>query len=187
MTDECRIILDEALTASDNGATMSERVNAHLGTCSECRRSLEAAKALSASVGSVLPTEDTAALKLKIAKKLEASMQARKAAALKAATTAAPAPLAIIGLGIAAAVTLGAYCLTSSSNSNQASVKNNQNSSGSSVVSASTDEVNKNLLPNTNQNSEVYNEIFSDGYNGDLRNFEKVKKPSESVPSVFKD
>lgn len=187
MTDECRIILDEALTASDNGISMSEKVTAHLGICSECRRSLEAANALSASVGSVLPTENTAALKLKISKKLEASMQARKAAALKAATAASPVPSAMIGLSLAAALALGAYCL-GSTNNNQASVKNNQPSSAYNTNSTSSDIKPNNLPGNVpNQDNEVYQEIFSDGYNGDLRNFEKIKQPSSSVPSATKD
>lgn len=186
MTDECRIILDEALTASENGVAMSEKVTAHLGTCSECRRSLEAANALSASVGSVLPTEDTTALKLKISKKLEASMQARKAAALKTATSAIP--LAKIGLSLAAALALGAYCL-GSSNNNQASIKSNQVSSISETNSASS-ATKQNTLPDNipTQDNEVYREIFSDGYKGDLRNFEKIKQPSSnSVPSATKD
>lgn len=185
MTDECRIILDDALTAVGNGTAMSAKVAAHLETCSECRRSLEAVKALSASAGSVLLIENNTALKQKIAAKLEASMLARKAIAEKTAASS-PAALALLGLGLAAFLAFGAYSFCSS-NQSQASIKTNPNSPVSTITSTSSETDQKNLPQNNDQYKEVYQEIFSDGYEGDLRNFEKVKQPTETVPSATKD
>lgn len=173
LTDKCRTIIDEALSASQNGTKLSEQASAHIAGCSECRRSIEAINSLQASVGSVLISESNSSLKQKISSKLEAAMQARKAATLSSTVVAgstaisSAAKVALASIGLAAAA-IGSAVILNCSSPNKAPVKNAATTiTQNSCVKA------KDVLQKT------------DGE--DLKNPEPIKLDKQKVPSPNKD
>lgn len=191
LTEQCKIIIDDAITAGGDLTKLSSEAVAHIETCIECRRSLESIKALKASTASVIPIASLA-LKNKIASNLEGAMQARRAASV--ASTATKSVIGtgsvILGLGLCGAITCGVVLL--SNNKNYSDMSNSKSQINGSVVSvqkesSSVSRKDDNLSSIENNNSVNASASSLIGNNENLRNNEPKKNLTQKVPSVLKD
>ena len=189
LTERCKVIIDEAITAGGNLSKLSPEALAHLETCIECRRNLEAIKALKASTASVIPAASLA-LKSKIASNLELAMQARKTVSAVSSTSksAIAAGSVIVCLGLAGTLSLSVLLsenknpISDIPNSNNPTTINStsnepiKNNSASSSIEIDSDKISKEntLLKNNRENE-------------DMRSHEPIKYPTQNLPSAKKD
>lgn len=191
LTEQCKIIIDEAITAGGDLTKLSSEAVAHIETCIECRRSLESIKALKASTASVIPIASLA-LKNKIASSLEGAMQARRAASV--ASTATKAVIGtgsvILGLGLCGAITCGVVLLSNNKSYSEMDTSNNRKADSIVAQPKESLSISKKvdiLSTSENVNSEISSESSIIDNNEDMRNYEPTKKLTQKVPSVLKD
>jgi len=201
LTDKCKAIIDEAMTAGGDLTKLSAEAVAHIESCLECRKSLKAVEAIKASAVSVIPVA-SAALRSKIASNLEASMEARRAMAggKAAAKILFGTGSLVLGLIVGIAVTLGVLCL---GNKNEASVDPSRrndvvevsqvatSSSNLSVVSqtaTSSSEVGNEVVESTEEKSADDSNITSSDGNTNMKSNEPPCEQAETtIPSVAED
>ena len=190
LTEKCKVIIDEAITAGGDLSKLSPEAAAHFETCIECRRSLESIKALKASSASVLPTASLA-LKSKIAAKLEGTMQARQAANTVTSATKTPLKTGVLiaCLGLSGILTLGLFLSNSKGETdNNSSIKaNNQTSQSLASDSANVDSATSSLKIYNNGTTGSDKLLRKGNTNEDLRSHEPIKYPTQNVPSAKKD
>lgn len=192
LTEQCKIIIDDAITAGGDLGKLSPEAVAHIESCIECRRSLESIKALKASTTSVIPVAASLALKNKIASSLEGAMQARRASiASTTVKTVIGTGSVILGLGLCGAITCGVVLLSNNKSYSEMDTPNNRK--GGSVVSvqkesSSISKKDDNLSSIENNNSVINaSESSVIGNNEDLRNNDPKKNLTQKVPSVLRD
>ena len=188
LSDRCQSVIDEALTALGNTSKLSKEAIAHIEICPDCRRSLEAIKALKASTPSVIPVVSNLTLKNKIASSLEKQMLARSAVSsgfsiAKPLTILTPIAL-VLGIG---AISSFAF-LSNSSKEAEISTELNSQKLNNQIA---TDSKKVNFPSSDRQNQDLYKEVnqelFKDGYQGDLRNFEQEKHLTQTIPPIDQD
>ena len=188
LTDNCKAVIDEVLSANGDLSKLSVETSAHLENCLECRRSLESIKALKASAASVIPAASLA-LKAKIASNLEGALQARKAAA---STSAISKETIIKGslaaaIGLAGLLTIGFLLsdnkseITDKTSLNKGS-EISQPAAGNSLKTESASSI------EINNNKTDKEDILKRGYNSeDMRSHEQIQYPTQNIPSSRKD
>ncbi|MBQ2594502.1 MAG: hypothetical protein II567_14635 [Candidatus Riflebacteria bacterium] len=189
LTERCKVIIDEAITAGGDLSKLSPEALAHLETCIECRRSLDSLKALKASSASVIPLASLA-LKTKISSKLARAMEARRAAEASVPTatkTSLVAGSLIACVGMAGAVFLGAVLSDNKSEISENSSINADTQIRQVLASEPLD------INSATSSIKLKNGLSSDKplkigvANEDLRNHEPIKYPTQNVPSSKKD
>ncbi|MBP5467678.1 MAG: hypothetical protein J6Z11_00370 [Candidatus Riflebacteria bacterium] len=191
LTEQCKIIIDDAITAGGDLSKLSPEAVAHIESCIECRRSLESIKALKASTTSVIPIAASLALKNKIASSLEGAMQARRASiASTASKSVIGTGSVILGLSLCGAITCGVVLLSNNKSYSEMGTSNNRK--GESVVSVQKDSSSVSgkddgLSSIENNNSVIASESSVIGNNEDLRNDDPKQNLTQKVPSVLKD
>ena len=191
LTEQCKIIIDDAITAGGDLSKLSPEAVAHIESCIECRRSLESIKALKASTTSVIPIAASLALKNKIASSLEGAIQARRASiASTASKSVIGTGSVILGLSLCGAITCGVVLLSNNKSYSEMGTSNNRK--GESVVSVQKDSSSVSgkddgLSSIENNNSVIASESSVIGNNEDLRNDDPKQNLTQKVPSVLKD
>ncbi len=202
LTDKCKAIIDEAMTAGGDLTKLSAEAVAHIESCLECRKSLKAVEAIKASAVSVIPVASAAALRSKIASNLEASMEARRAMAggKAAAKILFGTGSVVLGLIVGVAVTLGVLCL---GNKNEASVDASRRNDVVEVSQVATSSSNVSVVSQTaTSSSEVGDEVVesteekvaddsniasSDGNTSMKSNEPPCEQAETTIPSVAED
>ena len=189
LTEKCKVIIDEAISASGDLSKLSPEAVAHIETCIECRRSLDSLKALKASSASVIPVASLA-LKAKISSKLAGAMQARQAASTISTTakTSLKAGALVTILGLTGALTLGVLLSDNKSevadnSSHNANIQSSQSLASESIdIGSATSSV---KLKNSDTASD---KLLKNGLsNENLRSNESINYPTQNVPSSKKD
>lgn len=189
LTEKCKVIIDEAITAGGDLSKLSPEAAAHIGTCIECRRSLDSIKALKASSASVIPAAGLA-LKAKISSKLAGALQARQAASALStiAKTSLKAGTLVIFLGLTGALTMSVLLSNNMSEvAENSSLKGNiQNSQSLASESIDIDSATSSVkLINDGTVSDKL--LKNSGSNENMRSNEPIKYPTQTVPSSKKD
>lgn len=193
LTDRCQIVIDEALTALDNSSKLSSEASSHLASCLECRRSLEAIKALKASTTSVIPALTSLSLKNKIATNLESQLQTKSVLSNTLATSAKNSfgilPV-VLGIGITGVVSCGLLALSSNSGAEKTPIVSFSDEKASSN-SVSTGSINLNidmsLLTEEEKQQLLNKELKFDKTLEDQKNHEEIERVTQKIPSSISE